>query len=130
MVFSPDGKWIAYVSAETGSPEVYVDRFPEPGQKQRVSVDGGSFVRWRRDGRELLYRDANGMIVATDINATVEPLRIGGTRSLFPAQVRPLGLPIDVSPDGQRFLLNASSDDRFSAPISLVLNWLGLIDRE
>ncbi|MCA1660594.1 MAG: hypothetical protein LC642_08695, partial [Verrucomicrobiaceae bacterium] len=65
--FSPDGKWIAYSSDESGAPEVYVQTFPASGGRWRVSTDGGRQPRWRRDGRELFYITADGKLMAVDV---------------------------------------------------------------
>ena len=64
---SPDGRWMAYASNESGRVGVYVTRFPEPGGKWQVSTNGGSFPVWRRDSRELFYRAADGKLMAVPV---------------------------------------------------------------
>ena len=65
--FSPSGTWIAYTSDESGSPEVYVRRFPDTGTKWRISTHGGAQGRWRHDGKELFYLALDGRLMAVDI---------------------------------------------------------------
>jgi dipeptidyl aminopeptidase/acylaminoacyl peptidase len=103
-MFSPDGRWVAYTSDESGHDEVYIRPFPGPGSRTPVSVGGGSDPRWRRDGRELFYR--NGDIVMSS-NITVEP-------HVIAAPPRPMasvnsiasgfGLDYDVAADGRRIV--------------------------
>lgn len=66
---SPDGRWIAYTSTESGRYEVYVIPFPGPGPKTLVSTAGGDWARWRRDGAELFYQDLNGMLMAAEVDS-------------------------------------------------------------
>src|SRR5207249_4936797 len=82
---SPNGKWLAYHSNETGRPEVYVQSFPPGGGKWQISSDGGMFARWRPDGKELFYMDAVsfGKIVAVGINAAGSKLEYSVPRQLF-----------------------------------------------
>jgi len=121
---SPDGRWIAYVSNESGRFEVYVQPFPGPGGRWQVSDGGGEGMRWRADGRELYYVAPGGRIMAVEIQAVGERFEVGPPRFLF--QTKPPRLPgaqYDPSPDGQRFLVNVSEEDR-SLPVTVVLNWL------
>ena len=107
---SPDGKWMAYVSLETGRPEVYIKSFPDGPVRRQVSTDGGLFPRWRRDGSELYFYFANNMIAA-DIRAAGSSLEPGAPRTLF-SLADPGGTNhvVDnrfaVSADGQRFLVS------------------------
>lgn len=128
--FSPDGRWIAYTSSESGRDEVYVTRFPTPGGKWLVSTGGGTWARWRADGKELFYQDLNGMLMSVEVEAQETGLRVGAVRPLF--QMRTTsdirgGYFYDVSADGQRFLVNVSDDDPAAAPLTLVLNWPALV---
>ena len=68
--FSPDGKWIAYSSKETGETEVYVQPFPAKGEKWKVSAGGGAQARWRRDGKELFYRTVDGKMMVVSVKTT------------------------------------------------------------
>jgi Tol biopolymer transport system component len=120
---SPDGRWIAYVSNESGRFEVYVQPFPGPGGRWQVSDGGGEGARWRADGRELFFVAPGGRIMAVEVK-TGDGFEAGLPRFLF--QTKPQRLPgaqYDPSPDGQRFLVNVSEEDR-SLPVTVVLNWL------
>ncbi len=106
-MFSPDGRWVAYVSDESGRNEVYVLPFPGPGGKRQISTEGGGYPQWARDGRELFYLNDLQMM-AVDIET--EPGFTAGTpRLLFEGGfVSRAGGPYpvyDVSADGQRFLM-------------------------
>jgi serine/threonine-protein kinase len=97
-VFSPDGRSIAYVSDESGRPEIYVERWPRSGQRQRISVRGGEEPSWSPRGDELLYREGNRWMVV--------PLQTGKPVLLFEGDyVHPFGRSYDVAPDGQKLLL-------------------------
>jgi serine/threonine-protein kinase len=124
--FSPDGKWIAYVSDESGRFEIYVRPFPGPGEKWPISVEGGTEPVWPRNGRELFYRTGD-TIMAVDVQTTPS-FSAGKPRKLFDRTYeRSLALlaNYDASPDGQRLLMVRQEDA--SAPathINVVLNWL------
>jgi serine/threonine-protein kinase len=100
---SPDGRWVAYVSQETGQPEIYVQPFPGPGGKERVSTQGGDSVRWARSGRELFYRVLTGEsgVMAVDFQAGPH-LQLGLPKVLIKGT---FGTTFDVAPDGKRFLV-------------------------
>ena len=128
--FSPDGRWIAYTSDESGRSEVYVQPFPAPvggGSKTRISRDGGSQPRWRRDGKELFYLSPDGKLVA--VNVIGGPIfKAGVPESLFQALVvrgrREAVSDVlrwDVTPDGKRFLIDTVKTA--SAPLTVVRNW-------
>ena len=119
-VFSPDGRWIAFESDESGAPEVYVTPIDAVGSRRRVSVAGGQTPRWRRDGKELFYMAPNGGVMSVMI-ALGPPLQIAPARQLFVVTARAVNDIFDVSPDGQRFLVNTAVRD--SAPITAVLSW-------
>jgi eukaryotic-like serine/threonine-protein kinase len=125
--FSPDGHWLAYVSNESGRPEVYVQPFPGPGGKWQISTEGGTEPAWNHNGRELFYRSGNRMM-ALDV-ATQPSFSLGKPRMLFDGQYFRSDWPLigkayDVSPDGQRFLMVKSADQASSATqINVVLNW-------
>ena len=125
-VFSPDGKWIAYVSDESGRFEVYVRPFPGPGEKWPISVDGGNEVVWPRSGRQLFYRTGD-RIMAVDVE-TAPAFSAGKPRVLFEkAYERSIALwaNFDASPDGQRLLMVKRENPSPPAlHINVVLNWL------
>jgi Tol biopolymer transport system component len=127
--FSQDGKWIAYVTDQSGDPEVYLRAFDSaapttsnaPGVP--VSTNGGRSPRWRADGKELFYL-ANGQVMVVTI-PTQPALKLGSPEALFAAP-RSLGVEEedwDVAPDGQRFLFLAPVDEGTSPPFTVLLNW-------
>jgi Tol biopolymer transport system component len=125
--FSPDGKWVAYASNESGTFEVYVRPFPfTTGSKHAVSTDGGYSPRWRRDGKELFYLSPDRRLMSVDVLAS-NPLRLGTPQPLFELPVQTPGRafsesPFDVSADGTRFLVDRviRTTDQ---PLTVVLNW-------
>ena len=105
-MFSPDGRWIAYVSNESGRDEVYVRTFPELQNPTPVSTQGGSEPLWSRDGTELFYRSPRS-IMAVSITSKLS-LSLGPPVALFEDRYQRSGYPwttYDVAPDGQRFLM-------------------------
>ena len=124
--FSPDGRWVAYVSDESGRYEIYVQPYPGPGGKWQISTEGGTEPVWNRNGRELFYRSGNKMM-AVEI-ATQPSFAAGQPRMLFEGQYVPTPATTpnyDVSADGQRFLMLKPSEPAQAAPtqINVVLNW-------
>jgi Tol biopolymer transport system component len=104
--FSPDGRWLAYVSNESGRPKIYVQPYPGPGGKWQISVEGGTEPVWGRSGRELFYRNGNKMIVVE--TTTESSFSAGKPRMLFEGEYVTSVFPAmsaayDVSADGQRF---------------------------
>ncbi len=125
--FSPDGRWFAYVSDESGRKEIYVRPYPGPGGKWQISTDGGSEPQWNHNGRELFYRNGDKMM-AVDITAQAS-FAAGKPRQLFEGHYLTGGgyarANYDVSPDGQRFLMLRPVEGEQAAPtqINVVLNW-------
>ena len=122
--FSPDGRWIAYSSDESGRSEIYVMPFPGTGGKWQISTSGGSHPKWRGDGREIFYLAPDNKLMAAEVNGQGPALEAGAVRPLF--EVRPyleVGGVYDLTSDGQRFLINTTVEQKVSAPITLVLNW-------
>ena len=126
--FSPDGKWVAYASTESGRPEVYVQPFPASGGKWQISTGGGLLPMWRRDGKELFYLVPGlGRLMSVEVK-TAPQFEAGAPRLLFQAPVglthgMEAGSHYAVSADGQRFLLNLPIQDTTPSPITVVLNW-------
>jgi dipeptidyl aminopeptidase/acylaminoacyl peptidase len=120
--FSPDGRWIAYDSNETGVMEVYVQPFPGPGRSWQVSTNGGTVPQWRGDGREIFYRgpDDRLMSVPVTLQANGASVDLGTPVALFTMR---LGSQYVASADGQRFLINAFVGDASTLPITIMLNW-------
>jgi Tol biopolymer transport system component len=129
--FSPDGRWIAYASTESGRDEVYVAPFPGPAVKWQVSSNGGAWPRWRGDGRELFYEDAEGRLMAASVDGSGAALVVGAVQPLFTLRMRTAAWAgstsynYDVTADGQRFLVNTADESQGDAPITLLLNWAG-----
>jgi serine/threonine protein kinase/dipeptidyl aminopeptidase/acylaminoacyl peptidase len=120
--FSPDGRWIAYVSNESGKEEVYVVPFPGPGGKWQISTGGGRAPVWTRGGREIVYQAPGDEILAVEVR-TEPTFQAGIPRTLFQTNLRPPpGAQFDVTPDGERFLVNRRPGDQ-SDPMTLVQNW-------
>jgi len=118
--FSPDGRWVAYLSDESGRMELYLDRFPERGEKFRVSPDGAAWPIWRSDGKELFYVSAIGDLMAVPINMESDRDPVGQPQKLFSTTLR-LGY-FDVTPDGQTFVLIERIDPEIRS-IALIQNW-------
>jgi Tol biopolymer transport system component len=127
--FSPDGRWLAYASNESGRFEIYVRPFPEPGGKWEISTTGGVEPRWRRDGRELFYVTPDGRLMAAEVR-TGAAFEAGTPKALFVTSLKnAAGSRYDVTPDGQRFLVNRPVADESAPPITLVQNWPALLKR-
>jgi Tol biopolymer transport system component len=124
--WSPDGRFIAYESDESGVSEVYVQPFPPTGGKWQVSVGGGGEEAWRGDGRELFYVNTAGMILAVPVTLSKAGFSAGAPVPLF-AVGRRGGTGgtsrYEVARDGQRFLVRTIIDPK-PQPITVVLNWL------
>ena len=121
--FSPDGRWIAYSSNESGTWQVYLAPFPPNGERWQISANGGVDVRWRADSDELYYLALDGQMMAVNLTLGPKPV-FGETRPLFQSgiTVSVRGDNYAVSNDGQRFLLKrAVTNGR--QPINIVLNW-------
>ena len=117
---SPDGHWIAYESNESGSIEIYVQPFPGPGPKSRISLDGGSTPRWAKDGKELFYwaRVPIAKLMAVDV--VINPtFRAGTPHELFR---QPSTTTWDVTADRNRFLVEVSGRSTGST-LAIVTNW-------
>ena len=122
--FSPDGRWIAYMSTESGRPEVYVRSFPNDTVKRQVSNQGGAQPRWSRDGRELFYIDPNLNLVSVRVRSS-SMIEFETPVTLFRTQIPALVFPnrYDVSADGQRFMINSSTEANDESPLNVVINW-------
>jgi dipeptidyl aminopeptidase/acylaminoacyl peptidase len=129
--FSPDGRWLAYISDESGRFEIYVQPYPGPGRKWQISTEGGTEPVWNPNGRELFYRSGDKMM-AVDI-ATQPGFAAGTPRKLFEGRYELPPFPTtnyDVSPDGQRFLLlKPIEQEAASTQINVVLNWFEELKR-
>jgi serine/threonine protein kinase/Tol biopolymer transport system component len=132
--FSPDGRWLAYASNESGRYEIYVRTFPEAGGKWQVSVSGGLQPRWRRDSHELFYIASDTRLMAVPIRLardtraleTAAAVPLFATRLATGPNIAPAGFQARaqyaVAADG-RFLMNIAADDAISSPITIVQHW-------
>jgi eukaryotic-like serine/threonine-protein kinase len=116
--FSPDARWIAYQSDESGRWEIYLQAFQGSGEKRRVSVNGGSQPCWRADGKELFYLSSDSKLVAVAVQPGAD-LSLGDSHSLFLPKANVLGY--EASPDGQRFLIATSAGT--PAQSTIIMNW-------
>jgi serine/threonine protein kinase/Tol biopolymer transport system component len=125
-IFSPDGRWLAYQSDESGRDEIYIRPFPGPGGRWQISTEGGTEPLWARNGRELFYRNGDKMMAVTietkpNFTASKPILLFKGNYVMGPFSFRP---SYDVSADGQRFLMvKAAEQQQGVSEINLVLNW-------
>ena len=124
---SPDGRWLAYTSDETGRRQIYIQPFPATGARLSVSVDGGTHPQWRHDGKELFYLDLERRIVAVPIGRASALPDVGVPHVLFSTSVVPelplTGTFYSVRADGERFLVSNVDEAPQSLPITVVLNW-------
>ena len=129
--FSPDGKWVAYESEESGQSEIYLAPFRSEagssGGRRQISPRGGSMVRWRKDGKEIFYRRGIGRsLVAAAVNFTGNTIDIGAEKQIV-GSLSILGY--DVTSDGQRFLLRLRSREAASQPLTVVQNWTAALKK-
>lgn len=130
---SPDGRWMAYASDESGSWEVFVRAFPVPDNRWQISTAGGAEPRWRRDGKELFYVSADGTLMAVAVQLEAD-FKASAPRALFRTHFGSFGAeywrPVYVpAADGQRFLINTVISETSSSPVSVILNWPALLQR-
>jgi Tol biopolymer transport system component len=117
--FSPDGRWLAYVSDESGRDEIYLEAFPGHENKSQVSTGGGTSPRWRRDGRELFYVAPTRQLMSVPVRAG-QPLQLGVPRVLLGGVSREA---FDVRYGGQEFVVLSNVENAPSTPINIVVNW-------
>jgi Tol biopolymer transport system component len=130
--FSPDGRWLAYYSNESGQAEVYVQPFPGPGERVRASTDGGSQPRWRKDGSELFYLALDGRLMAVAIKDG-SAMELGVPKVLFQTPITAITRSVDqyaVTADGQRFVVLAPvGGGAPQSPITVALNWTAGLEK-
>jgi Tol biopolymer transport system component len=136
--FSPDGCWVAYSSDETGTSEVYIQRFdtsaspPRGARKWQISTSGGYQPQWRRDGKELYYATVDRKLMAVDISTSGDSLKAGLPHALFDIHfdtTPTTSVAYAPSRDGQRFLVTASVDQARPSPIAVAVNWAANLKR-
>jgi Tol biopolymer transport system component len=128
--FSPDVRWVAFASTESGPAEIMVASFPEFTNIKQVSAGGGHLPEWRPDGKELFYMTGDGELMAVEVRDTGSTLDTAAPRKLFDTRAT-AGTPgsnrYAVSADGNRFLVLAPAADSRPEPIAVVLNWTSLL---
>ena len=128
---SPDGKWLAYSCQESGRPEIYVVPFRQGSGKWQVSTGGGTWPRWRGDGKELFYLSLDKKITSAEISAVGSSLVVGKVAPLFQVNVATsLGWFYDVSADGKRFVALNQDPRQATEPLTLVFNWRALLKKQ
>jgi Tol biopolymer transport system component len=128
--FSPDGRWLAYQSTESGQAQVYVQPFPPTGRKHLVSINGGEMPTWRGDGKELFFLAPDSKMMAVTVDATTD-FEAGLPEALFPVamSVATTTRQFAVSRDGKRFLVNARTAASIAEPLTVVVNWIGAVQK-
>lgn len=126
--FSPDGRWVAYQSNQSGRDEIYIRPFPGPGGQWQISTEGGIWARWRRDGKEVYYIAPDARLMAVAITSKGDTLDPGTPVPLFQTRIVGGGsdsgqaAEYDVATDG-RFLINVITEETTSSPITVLQNW-------
>ena len=138
--FSPDSRWVAYTFRESsGTEEVYVVPFDADGvlnkssestnakaaARWQISASGGSYPRWRRDGKEIFYLSSANQIMAVPVQERGKSLEVQTAQPLFRSMVAPWDAPYDVTPDGKKFVISTSTSPNM--PLTLVVNWTALL---
>ena len=127
-MISPDGRWLAYGSDESGSPEIYVTAFPERGRKWQISTSGGQSPRWGAGGSEILYHATDGTLIAVAVESRAGGLLIGEAVTLFNTGVQPFGNHFwAISEDGERTLVLETMTEMDAPNLSVVINWLDAV---
>jgi Tol biopolymer transport system component len=130
--FSPDGRWIAYTSDESGINQIYVQGFPTLGSKQQVTTNGGYFLAWRRDGTELFYVASDKKMMAVEVKEEDGTFKSGAPKPLFDFRGPSFNAAVAqfaVTSDGQKFLVASTLPQITSAPITVVMNWTADLKR-
>jgi Tol biopolymer transport system component/predicted Ser/Thr protein kinase len=125
--FSPDTRWVAYQSDESGQSEVYVRSFPEPREKLRISTSGGVYPQWGSDGREVFYQSRDGRLMIVTLKLVGASWEASLPRELFAFQAFGGGSPYEATPDGQRFLTGGTSAS--PEPLTVIVNWPALLKK-
>jgi dipeptidyl aminopeptidase/acylaminoacyl peptidase len=128
---SPNGRWLAYTSDESGSYEIYARSFTADGKvggdKKRISTNGGMQPRWRGDGQELFYIADDGQLMSVSVKTTGAEFGYSAAKPLFKTRMQArsrLFHEYDVTADGQRFLIGTLIGESKAAPPTVILNWM------
>jgi Tol biopolymer transport system component len=125
----PSPRWIAFMSDETGRDEIYIDAFPEPRGKKRISTAGGRFPQWGAQGLELFYVSPDEKLMAVSLKVSTDSVEPSTPRELFRLPSMAPGTPqYEATRDGQRFLVLAGGDQN-SQPLEVIVNWPALMKK-
>jgi Tol biopolymer transport system component len=131
--FSPNTRWVAYASDESGTFEVYVRPFPAATGQTQISIAGGRQPEWRRDGKELFYISADGKLTAVPVTTDGPTFSVGASHALFDVEVAEPNAPYPndyaVTADGQRFLVNTVVDQPTHPALTVILNWTAALKK-
>jgi serine/threonine protein kinase len=129
--FSPDGKWLAYASLESGRNEVYVIPFGHPGAKHQVSTDGGDLPRWRADGKELFFLSPDNKMMSAEIVESENGFETGKIQPLFQTHAfTTASWGYDASADGKKFIIETRDPQAGLGPVTLITNWTALLKQK
>ena len=132
---SPDGKWFVYANDETGTYEIYVQSFADGklgSDRKRISITGGKFPVWRRDGGELFFIAQDGQLMASSVKTSGSQLEFSTPKALFKTRMLTWALNVhelDVSPDGQRFLIGTVIGEPTAPAPTVILNWTAAVNK-
>jgi Tol biopolymer transport system component len=125
----PSPRWVAYMSDDSGRPEVYIDAFPEPRGKKPISTGGGTFPKWGAGGRELYYISPENKLMVVSLKLGSDTVEPSAPRELFQLPLRsPAGPTYEPSRDGQRFLV-LTSPEQAQQPLTVIVNWPALLKK-
>ncbi|HTZ96166.1 MAG TPA: protein kinase [Terriglobales bacterium] len=119
---SPDSRWVAYQSDESGQVEIYITSFPDGKGKWRVSTNGGAYPAWGGSSKEIFYENLTADIFVCPLNAKEAELEVGTPQRLFHAASPGVGIPFDIFSDGKSLIVNHSEEEA-QVPLQLVTNW-------
>ena len=120
---SPDGKWLAYSSTESGREEVYVTHFPSGQGRWQISQNGGTFPAWSNNGKEVWFIATDLVMHVASVNSKSQEFEMGPLQSMFQiTYTSPVGTPYDVTPDGKKLVL-CTFPESVPTPLVLVTNW-------
>jgi dipeptidyl aminopeptidase/acylaminoacyl peptidase len=123
-------RWVAYESNESGRYEIYIDSFPEPRGRVRISTNGGEYPEWSPDGRELYYVSPDSKLMAVSLKMGTNTLEPSAPRELFSLRAVDTGQnPYEVAADGRRFLVRAVPQRQSAQPLTVIVNWPALLKK-
>jgi Tol biopolymer transport system component len=127
---SPNGRWLAYVSEESGAPEVYITPFPDAGRRWQVSTSSGFYPFWNSNGRELVYQQLDGRVMSVEVELGEESVRLGESVPLFDlAPPEPIGPSFAASADCERFLVIPKGETTNTTLLNLMVGWPKVLEK-